>query len=175
MAGSSPLVFTLPSSRRVASSKAAPRPLSRAHVNTNTQKSWPFIPDRHPKGFLMQWPFMGGKPYLRLRLKTGLSTQLEADISRIPTLGWKINASCWRNTSVPTFHSLPLHRQLIHNYTHIRSPQVPLRTCGKSGICSNSAQLVFNKPILWRMFPYGHISAWLSVFCSNLSCNVPAS
>jgi len=46
-----------------------------------------------------------GKPYLCLKLKTVLSTQLEADISHIPTLGRKIDASRWRNTAVLTSHS----------------------------------------------------------------------
>ena len=53
-----------------------------------------------------------------------LSTQLEADISHIPTLGRKIDASRWRNTAVLTSHSLSADstHTSIHTYTGSHPP-----------------------------------------------------
>jgi len=51
-----------------------------------------------------------------------------------------------------------------HTHTYIGSLCFPPCTSGTSRICGDSAQPLFNKPVLWRMFPYGHIPTWLSVF-----------
>lgn len=55
-----------------------------------------------PVGVALCSGLLWGRPYLRLKLKTVLSTQLATDIFHIHMLGWKINASRWRNAALPT-------------------------------------------------------------------------
>lgn len=90
------------------------------------------------------------KPYLRLKLKTVLSTQLEADISHIPTLGRKIDAM--RNTAVFTLLSFSF--SLLT--THCTSAQA------NTGTLALLAKHLWDiTPLLDILFSYSQTSPYL--------------
>lgn len=119
----------------------------------------------------MRWPFVGRKPYLCLKLKTVLSTQLEADISPHGQ-----ENLCF----VPLDHCEPqilTANTHMHTYIHAHKFRIPL---GQHTFSSESAQ---PRKGCFHMdtFPPGCLSdrgKWASApteyYRSAISCGAPS-